>query len=148
MISKAHWGYDDIFMDACREELNYSEDYIDSAHVHFWLAELLENEMAGRMSSQQNRIAGFIAMQLNENGSSIVEALFVHPSAMHKSIGRTLFRKALSEAKAQGVTDLLVHSDPNAEPFYQKLGFETIDWIESGSIKGRLLPLMKMQLKM
>ena len=65
---------------------------------------------------------------------------------MNIGVATRLFASVMHEAKLKEVADIIVHSDPNAESFYQKLGFKTIDRVASGSIAGRTLPLMKMSL--
>ena len=146
MISKAYWGYDDAFMEACRKGLNYYEDYIASKNVQFWLAWLPTIEIKELTNKPRAFIDGFIAIHFGENNKAMIEALFVHPQSMKKGIARSLFQKALSEARAKGVTEFHVQSDPNAEIFYQQLGFKTYEMHASGSIKERTLPMMKMHL--
>ena len=48
--------------------------------------------------------------------------------------------------KNQGFEYIYLYSDPNAERFYQNLGFKIIGQLES-SIKNRFLPIMELEIK-
>lgn len=128
--AKASWGYDAAFMEACREELTLTPAKMAGWQV--WVAE------AG------GRIAGMIALNL-ERGAE-VEDFFVEPAFQGRGVGGALMDQLLAAARATGATVLEVDADPNAESIYAKLGFQTFARSPSGSIPGRWLPRMRMQL--
>ena len=51
-----------------------------------------------------------------------------------------------NKARAVGAPRLWVESDPNAESFYRACGFRRVGETPSGSIAGRSLPLLVMEL--
>ena len=128
--AKASWGYDAAFMEACREELTLTPAKMAVWQV--WVAEAGE------------RIAGMIALNL-ERGAE-VEDFFVDPAFQGRGVGGALMATLLQATRAAGATVLEVDADPNAEAIYAKLGFQTFARSPSGSIPGRWLPRMRMQL--
>lgn len=128
--AKASWGYDAAFMEACREELTLTPAKMAVWQV--WVAE------AG------GRIAGMIALNL-ERGAE-VEDFFVEPAFQGRGVGGALMATLQAAARASGAASLEVDADPNAESIYAKLGFHTFARSPSGSIPGRWLPRMRMQL--
>ena len=125
MRSKASNGYDDAFMDACREELRVRDDWFTD---HFVVAE------------EQGAVLG--CARLCGNGK--VKTFFVDPDAKRRGVGRALWSSLLAEARRRKIERLVLESDPEAESFYARLGFRTCGRVPSGSIAGRTLPLMEM----
>ncbi|NJM35708.1 MAG: GNAT family N-acetyltransferase [Rhodomicrobium sp.] len=69
-----------------------------------------------------------------------LEKLFVAPERMGQGIGRSLFLWSLESAKNLGAKELIVEADPDAAPFYKRMGCERAGSAPSGSIPGRRLP--------
>ncbi|MCB1417324.1 MAG: GNAT family N-acetyltransferase, partial [Nitratireductor sp.] len=76
-----------------------------------------------------------------------LKALFVDPQFIGKGIGGALWRDVLENVENAGVARLLCQSDPNAESFYLKMGMTRIGETPSGSIPGRMLPLLEIKLR-
>ena len=131
--SKAHWGYDAAFMAACREELTVREEHIAKRSV-------LVAEGPGGTTF------GFGGLCTRENGEPEIWHLFVAPEAMGQGAGRLLTEALIDKARAIGAPRLWVESDPNAESFYRACGFRRVGETPSGSIAGRSLPLLVMEL--
>ncbi len=130
MRSKQSNGYDDAFMAQCAEELRVREAWI--TEDDFWLAE-----------ADTGRPVGCIRLSVSQDGTTgEVETCFVDPDWQGRKIGRALFEKLLDEARRLKLTRLGLDADPLAEPFYARMGFETIGRSPSGSIPGRTLPRM------
>ena len=125
--AKASWGYDEVFMAACRTELTLTPEKIAAWRV--WVAEA------------DGAVAGMIALSLN--GAAEVEDFFVEPAFQGRGVGAALMATLLEAARSVGATALEVDADPNAEAIYAKLGFETFSRSPSGSIAGRWLPRMR-----
>lgn len=129
--SKGHWGYDEEFLAACREELT-----------------VRPADMAPRrteVAEEDGRILGFTTL----DGAPPVGALgmmFVEPDAIGRGVGRTLFEHTVAQARRLGFTALTIDADPNAEPFYVAMGALRIGATPSGSIPGRELPLLRIEL--
>jgi len=134
MRSKAHWGYSDEFMQACREELTYSKSEIESEHYEFFLCEA------------ECRIAGFYALKLTGSGDVELEALFVEPEMIGCGFGRRLIEHAKAKASNLGVRQIIVQGDPNAESFYEAAGGVRAGRRKSSSIPGRFLPIFRIDL--
>jgi GNAT superfamily N-acetyltransferase len=127
--SKAHWGYDEAFMAACREELTLHADEVAARRTT-----VAEDEDTGE-------VIGFVTLE-GEPPRGAIGMLFVSPGAMRRGAGRLLYGHALATAARLGFTRLTIGADPNAEPFYRAMGAVTVGRTPSGSIPGRTLPLM------
>jgi len=125
--SKASWGYEGAFMEACRAELT-----VDPAAITRGDVVVLEAD---------HGIAGFYGLAHWNSGLELSH-FFVDPDAMGRGAGRTLWADAVRRARIRGVQHLLIQSDPNAEGFYLKLGAERIGDVPSRSWPGRSLPLL------
>ena len=53
----------------------------------------------------------------------------------------------LNDAQTHGLEALVLDADLNAEEFYQSLGFVKVKETPSGSIEGRFIPHMRLDLK-
>ena len=134
MRSKAHWGYSDEFMSACRAELTYSDAQIDSDDYEFYVCEA------------EGRITGFYALELLGSIDAELEALFVEPASIGQGFGRILIEHAKARAAALGIKQLIIQGDPNAESFYEAAGGVSVGQRESASIPGRFLPIFRIDL--
>ncbi len=68
--------------------------------------------------------------------------LFIHPEHIGQGHGAALFRWAVQEGRRLGARRMTIEADPEAEPFYRRMGARTIGQAPSGSIPGRNLPLL------
>lgn len=74
----------------------------------------------------------------------ILEDLWILPDYIGKGIGRKLFEHAIKQAKSSSGQYLELEADPNAEPFYKRMGCQNIG--ESISEWGRAIPCMRYNL--
>ena len=123
--SKAVWGYDGEFLDACRGELSF--DPCDLQLTPIAVAEL------------GGKVVGVAQVKVTGNEADLLK-LFVEPSAFHRGVGKTLLSWATSVAREKGATRLIIDSDPGAAPFYRRMGAYDLGQAPSGSIPGRMLP--------
>lgn len=130
--SKQSNGYDDAFMEACRAELAITAKTLSERA--YWVAE-------------DNILLGCAALA---NGSDPqageVHAFFIDPGAQRRGVGRALWHVLSRQAKANGWSRLTLDADPAAVPFYERLGFCIVGQSPSGSIPGRMIPLMAIDL--
>ncbi|MBL4733023.1 MAG: GNAT family N-acetyltransferase [Rhizobiaceae bacterium] len=133
MRSKRSNGYDDSFMDACREELTITENQLSSGE--YWVAD------AGAICGCVN-----LSPDKTDKTTGEINTFFIDPEWQRKGIGRLLWAKILEQAEQTGLTKLTLDADPFAVPFYEALGFETVGETPSGSIPGRVLPRMSFSL--
>lgn len=129
--SKAVWGYDRAFMDACRAELTLT------------FADLDETEI--RVAERDGAVVGVAQISIDGNEAQL-EKLFVEPGLLRSGAGRALFAWASDEARKHGARVLVIDADPDAAPFYRKLGARDDGVVPSGSIPGRFLPRLKFDL--
>ncbi|MFK7966966.1 MAG: GNAT family N-acetyltransferase [Burkholderiaceae bacterium] len=136
--SKAYWGYDEAFMAACREELSVAPADIAQAP---WPYMVGTGEPA-----DLDKLLGFYALGRLGPQQAELEALFVDPSLIGQGVGRQLISHAMNVLRLSGIKSLKIQSDPSARPFYERMGAIRIGESPSGSIKGRLLPVLGIEL--
>jgi GNAT superfamily N-acetyltransferase len=66
--------------------------------------------------------------------------LFVEPEVLRKETGKALFTWATDIARRMGAHRMIIAVDPNAAPFYRRMGARDAGTAPSGSIPGRMLP--------
>lgn len=131
--SKAHWGYEADFLEACRAELTVSAADVEAAVVAVL-------ETGGRLG----------AFHLLRPGDRLhtadLDFFYVDPDLIGAGHGRHLWRHMVGSARASGYDRLTIDSDPHAEGFYLAMGARRIGAVPSGSIPGRSLPLLAFDL--
>jgi GNAT superfamily N-acetyltransferase len=125
--SKGHWGYDRAFLDACRTELTFRPEHLRAVA-----------ESAGE-------ILGFYSLD-GEPPSGELGNLWVEPDSIGSGVGRRLWYHAMHTARMAGFTSLRIEADPFAEGFYLAMGAERVGETPSGSIPGRVLPLLRVRI--
>jgi GNAT superfamily N-acetyltransferase len=90
------------------------------------------------------RVLGFYHLRPSDapNSGSHLEDLFIEPDAIGKGYGKLLFDHAAALTRELGGYSFTLEADPNAEPFYLKMGCIRTGEHES-SIPGRFIPHMK-----
>ena len=131
--SKAHWGYDAAFMRLSAAALNVNEDDIAAGRV------LVAVDDAARVVG--------MACVLTDGETSDLDALFIDPPAIGSGAGRSLFEAAVAMARRQGAKRMTILADPNAAPFYERMGARYLRQAPSDSIPGRTLPFYEYDLQ-
>lgn len=129
--SKAVWGYDAAFMEACRAELTLAP------------SDLLESSV--QVAEGGGRIVGVVQLAVTDSEGSL-EKLFVAPDALRTGAGHLLFAWAVETARKQGARTLTIESDPGAADFYRRMGARDAGRAPSGSVAGRWLPRLVLDL--
>jgi GNAT superfamily N-acetyltransferase len=130
--SKAHWGYDPEFMRLCTAALTVSEASIAAGRV------LVATDAAGRTIG---------TVSVAEDGDMAELALmFVDPPAIGGGTGRVLFEEAVRLARRLGYRRMTILADPNAAPFYERMGARFVRNAPSDAIPGRTLPFYECDL--
>lgn len=132
--SKASHGYSDAFMELCRDEILVTPDSLKRG--------------PSRMAWTTNRGAPIGFVQIAQGGveDCELEGLFVAPEAQKLGLGTELLRWALESARSLGCTRMRIHSDPKALAFYLARGAVQVGLSPSGSIPGRQLPRLILEL--
>ena len=132
--SKGYWGYDDQFLEDCRNELTVDPDLLDRAFV--------------RTRQLDGHTVGFYALVAGgEEGELQLEHFWLEPAHIGLGLGRAMWSDAIRTAADLGCTRILIHSDPYAEPFYRRMGADRVGYVASASIRGRELPLMRYHIR-
>lgn len=96
----------------------------------FWVAET------------DGRIIGCVALDPHDGKAGEIRTFFIAPDHLRRGVGRLLWQVLLPTAQSQGFTRLNVNADPNSAPFYEALGFVTVEMRSSNAISGRMIPHM------
>lgn len=129
--SKAYWGYPPELMARFVEDLVLTADEIRERDV--WVLEAEGRAALGYHHTIQGEPA-------------ILQELWVEPSAIGAGRGRRLLEHAIALARAAGATAMELDADPNAVPFYERMGGRVIGQTPSTAVVGRTLPRMRLDL--
>ncbi|MBZ0321092.1 MAG: GNAT family N-acetyltransferase [Anaerolineae bacterium] len=130
--SKAYWGYSTEFMELARDTLQITAEQIITRQVY-----VLEDE---------GQIIGFCHFYQRPD-DVYLEDLFIEPNMIGRGYGKILFDYVTQFARAKGMDSIVFEADPNAEPFYHKLGATTTGHRPSPIFEGRFIPQMHCRLK-
>ena len=126
--SKAHWGYDDAFMRMSQASLTVSDADIALGRV--------------LVAIDDDRILGLARVEADGE----LGMMFVDPPAMGRGAGGALFAAAIAVARRLGARSMPILADPNAAPFYERMGARFVSHAPSDAIPGRTLPLYEYDL--
>lgn len=129
--SKAVWGYDAAFLEACRDELTLRPGDLKASAVG--LAVLAGVPLAVAQVGPAD-----------EEGAAELWKLFIAPEAIGQGLGRAMMVWARAAARACGARHLYIVSDPGAEGFYLRQGAVRSGETPSSSIPGRKLPRLRL----
>lgn len=130
--SKSYWNYGEKQIQAWRDELTITEQYINENQVYKLVCE--------------GSLIGFYAYKAESETDIKLNFLFVEPKYIGKGFGKSLMIDFLNRIGHSEFKRVLVDADPNAEQFYSRLGFRVIGKLKS-AIKDRFLPIMELELK-
>jgi GNAT superfamily N-acetyltransferase len=123
--SKAVWGYDSHFIEACRSELTFLPAQLRSPLI--------------QVADADGRAIGVVEVVAAGEEAELAK-LFVEPASLRAGVGRRLLAWATARARASGAGRMTIDADPGAADFYRRMGAVDDGLVPSGSIPGRLLP--------
>jgi len=129
--SKAVWGYDQAFLQACQRETTILP------------AELRSTLIA--VADDQDGVAGVVQIKVIDTEADLLK-LFIEPGKLRSGIGSLLFEWAIEQAAGIGAARLFIEADPGAAQFYRRMGAYDVGLAPSASIPGRLLPKLAFNL--
>ncbi|KRQ02029.1 hypothetical protein AOQ71_36135 [Bradyrhizobium manausense] len=129
--SKAVWGYDQDFIEACRSELTIEPGETQSSTI--------------AVAEENGRIVGIAQIKVTGDEADLLK-LFVEPTMLRGGVGTKLFHWAIGEAARMGASRMLIEADPDAAPSYRRMGAKDCGFAPSGSIPGRMLPKLVREL--
>ncbi len=129
--AKRHWGYPEHWIEHWDSDLTISSEFIANNQVY--------------VAEQAGEIQGFYALCINDTKAEL-EHMWVAPAHTGTGIGKELFLDAMEKAATLDVREIEIHSDPNAEGFYERMGARKVGEVDS-EIDGqpRKLPRMKIE---
>lgn len=127
--SKAYWGYDVEFMRLSEATLTVSETEVASGRV---------------LVAERERLPVGMA-KVEPDGE--LGMMFVDPLAIGRGAGRALFEASAALARRLGARRMAILADPNAVPFYERMGARWVGQAPSDAIPGRILPLFEYDLE-
>ena len=130
--SKAYWGFSNEILHEWEPLLTVTAEYIEKNTV----LKIVQNE----------RILGYYSYFFIDENTLKLDNMFILPEFIGKGIGNALMKNFLEKARASTIQKIVLDSEPKAEGFYRKFGFETIGHLAS-SIKDRYLPIMELRLR-
>ncbi|MGW7515192.1 GNAT family N-acetyltransferase [Streptomyces sp. NPDC054796] len=139
--SKAYWGYDEAFLAACRDELTLHPAEIIRRRTMV----AVDEDVDGDGDEDGGRLLGFTTLE-GIPTLAVLGMMFVEPDAMGRGVGSRLFRHTVDLARDLGFARVSIDADPHAEPFYLAMGAERVGTTPSGSIAGRVLPLLSLEI--
>lgn len=127
------WNYPDDFMAWGPEEITVAPEDIADAIV--------------RVLDEGGRPIGF-SMLRGDPPEIELSRMFVEPDKIGAGAGRALWEDAVETARKLGVEVMTLDADPNAEPFYLRMGAVTVgvaDW-EPPMMPGWRVRLMRYEI--
>lgn len=119
--AKALWGYSPSQLADWANQLRISPESIATEPTF--------------VVEENGRLAGVVQLS-DESPHWAIECLWVHPSSIRHGLGKRLLQHVLAYARSQGQTELRVDADPNAEPFYLRLGARRVGEV-AASVRGQ-----------
>jgi streptomycin 6-kinase len=132
-LSKRHWGYDDDFLDRFMQGFNIKVPYLQQHDI--------------KLVYLDNTLIGFFNFIINKDSALELDNFFLHPDYIGKGHGRQMWNLCCQYAEQLGFKDFIIWSDPNAEPFYKKMGCEKIGERPSPTMPNRFPPILQFKLK-
>jgi GNAT superfamily N-acetyltransferase len=129
--SKAIWGYNAEFIEACRNELTLTPELVRDSQI--------------QIAEEDGAVVGIAQITVDAD-VAVLDKLFVEPTRLRSSAGRRLFEWATDAARDLGAGIMQIESDPGAAEFYRRMGAVDDGVARSGSIPGRVIPRLKLAL--
>ncbi|WP_298393304.1 GNAT family N-acetyltransferase [Flavobacterium sp.] len=126
--SKAFWGYSEDLLLVWNDALTITQEYINTHQVFSFKVD--------------DKIVGYYSYILEAEDNIKLDNLFLLPQFIGKGFGSLLLADFLKRIQNQNHKRIYLESEPYAEGFYKKHGFQTIGKLET-AIQGRFMPVME-----
>lgn len=121
-------------MDQCQAELSVNAGDIEQPGA-VWQVAVIDNQ-----------IAGFYALEPLRGRQMELDRFYMHPQFIGRGIGRLLIENAARMARQKNIGVMKIVADPHAVAFYIHAGARRVGSSPSGSIPGRYLPHLEINL--
>jgi GNAT superfamily N-acetyltransferase len=112
LASKGSWGYPDDLMRALDASLDVAADLHRPGHT--------------AVAERGGQLVGWAQVLAPCEGVTLLDHLWVAPGAMRSGVGSALFQHVARAAREMGATTMEWEADPNAVPFYERMGGRTV----------------------
>ncbi|HVC74975.1 MAG TPA: GNAT family N-acetyltransferase [Candidatus Micrarchaeaceae archaeon] len=129
LASKAHWGYDEAFMEVARPSLTVTPGYLEANDC--WVAEV------------DGKTVGWFSLVAIPDGF-LLDNFFLLPAHIGSGVGRLMWEEAVQRAQDQGAKRMTLEADPNAAGFYDRMGAR-LTGIVTAPDTGRELPTYEIE---
>ena len=129
--SKAHWGYSEEFIEACRPHIYVDKDYIEKWPV-----------VVGVLNE---KIIGFFSLK-SIGEENRLDNLWIEPKFIKYGYGKILFNEAVKYARELEWNYFRLAGEPDAVLFYEKMGAALIGEIQSRLREDLFLPHMEIKI--
>jgi N-acetylglutamate synthase-like GNAT family acetyltransferase len=129
--SKAFWGYSEDLLLVWDDALTITQEYINTHPVYTFATD--------------DKIVGYYSYILEDEHNIKLDNLFLLPQYIGKGLGSYLITDFLNRIQNQNYKRVYLNSEPYAEGFYKKHGFQTIGKLET-AVKDRFMPVMELGL--
>jgi GNAT superfamily N-acetyltransferase len=126
IAAKGHWGYSAALMAAF-------------AQLPIITAESISSDIVYKACLADTTVGWY--RLLAKPPTAMLDDLWVVPDQIGQGVGRALFQHMLAQAVLLGAQAVELDADPNAVPFYERMGCQTIG--ETLSEWGRMIPRMR-----
>jgi len=129
--AKASWGYSETWQREWESALSFSTEYIRLEEVF--------------VAESKGTLLGIVAVRDDPTTGPEIDHLWVLPESQGRGVGRLLLKQAVQMAKERGWASLRIESDPNAQPFYERMGATKVGDV-SAPVAGveRSLPVLRL----
>lgn len=128
--AKRHWGYPEHWIKRWQEDLTITPEYVAVNRVC--------------LAESDGDLLGFYALIMRKEKAEL-DHLWVSPAHIGTGVGKELFLHAMQNAAEEGVPEVEILSDPNAEGFYRKMGaHRTGDAVSEIDGEERVLPRLSL----
>jgi GNAT superfamily N-acetyltransferase len=118
-------------MEACRGELSFAPRDLELTPI--------------AVAERDGKLIGVAQLKVVDDAADLLK-LFIEPSALRSGTAKALLAWATDIAKKRGATRLTIEADADAAPFYRWMGAYDVGQAPSGSVPGRMLPKLAMNL--
>jgi putative acetyltransferase len=124
------------------------QEHYSSEQISAWTAPLrpeLYRALMGRVEvsvfEEQGRLLG---LGISDAGDALINAIYVHPDATRRNVGRALLMHLETAILERGLNDVRLNATLNAVGFYERMGYTRVDLAMNKLANGVELPCVSM----
>lgn len=125
-----HVALTELVLRSVQQTWNYPQEFMEWEPETITVGPQHVRDMLTNVAEEHGRIVGFYVLD-GTPPEMEMSRLMIEPDRVGTGIGRMLWNHAVATAVALGVQTITIDGDPNAEPFYRRMGAVTVgehDW--------------------